>query len=342
MIEVEYLLTTSASFLERMAEKLSEGYGEKVTVKNNGLVFPPGLAKGRFEFYDIDPDMSFTLLDCVFYEDIKFQRAPIMINYFHSLSFNLSTISFMVERHDGEVTHIGDSWERKILYSTSEKGLGWTAPKNVRIRMLVLYFTRSWLMKYYKIDALPMHMPHAQELMQDQALQFTLDLDLEILLMVQDILTMQAPEYMARLYYEGCAKALAAMVASRLIDKRDTESKLNYEEVTHLLDIEKALEEKLDQPLPALEDLAQQCHMSKSKFEKLFKAIFGKSITDFFHNIRMQKAAELLRQGWDTGKAANMVGYSNVGNFAKVFKSYYNTTPKSYQVKMKENSKIAK
>jgi len=73
------------------------------------------------------------------------RRLPLMINYFHALSFNLSTISFMVEQHDYEGLHAGGGWERKVLYSSSERGLGWTAPKDSHIRMVVLYFTRSWL-----------------------------------------------------------------------------------------------------------------------------------------------------------------------------------------------------
>ena len=145
MIEVDYLLTTSVGFLENIAQKLSIGYGEKVSIEDSELVFPAGLARGRFAYYNLEADLSMCLVDCTFFEEIHFKRLPLMINYFHALSFNLSTISFMVEQHDYEGLHAGGGWERKVLYSSSERGLGWTAPKDSHIRMVVLYFTRSWL-----------------------------------------------------------------------------------------------------------------------------------------------------------------------------------------------------
>jgi AraC-like DNA-binding protein len=333
MIEVDYALTTSSRFLENIAEKLVSNAGVKTTIENNALVFPSGLAVGKFEHYPVDANLSLCLIDCTFLQEIRFNRLPASINYFHALTFNLSTISLMVERHDSKGLHAGESWHNKIMYSSSEKGLKWTAPENSNIRMVIIYFTRAWLQENYAVNNLPSDFPYASEFMEDRALQFSLDLDLDLLIMLQEILGSPAPKYMSNLYYEGCARKLIALVAQRLA-KPVTGSELKYEDVTLLLHLEQRLEEKLDIPLPSLEDLARECYMSKSKFEKLFKAVFGKNVTDFFYNIKMTKAADLLKQGWEPNKVAHMVGFPTASHFIKVFKVFYKTTPKSFQISL--------
>jgi len=342
MIEVDYLLTTSTGFLENLADKLSIGYGQEVRIENNGLVFPPGLAKGKFEYYSLEPDLSMSLIDCSFFEAVRFKRVPLMINYFHALSFNLSTISFMVERHNYSGMHHGEGWTNKILYSSSEQGLGWTAPQGSHIRMVVLYFTRSWLQRYYKIDNLPPEVLHATELMQDKALQFSLDLNLELLLMLQETLASPAPKYMPNLYYEGCAKKLIACVAARMVVATQPGTTLRYEEVMQVLEHIRHFEEAPEQSMPQLDELAQACFMSRSKFEKLFKAIYGKNITDFFLEIKMKQAATWLMEGYPADIVAQKLGYSNRSHFVKVFRSYYKTSPRTYRTAGPENPKNTK
>jgi AraC-like DNA-binding protein len=341
MIAVDYLLTISKRFLENIAAQLSKGCGETVTVANNGLVLPPALGNGRFEFYVVNADLGIGFLDFTLSEEVRFTRMPLTVNHFHSLTFNLSPpVSFLTETPSGmQQVQVGDNWEKRIFYSTSEKGQVWTVPQNGRIILITLHFTRAWLLKEYRMDTLPAEVPYAEDWLNDQALQFGLDLDIGLLVLLHKILYTPAPGYMADLYYLGTAKRLVALVANRLIDRPVSEHKLNYEEVLQLLHIEQALEKKLGQRLPSLGELAMECAMSKSKFEKLFKEIFGKSLTDFFYHLRMQKATELLRLGYNVGKAGEMVGYPNADNFAKMFKNYYKTTPKIYQEKIKEQLK---
>lgn len=336
MIQVDYLLTISSHFLKVIANGFSRGFGEDVIIKDNGLVFPPGLAEGRFECHNINSELSITLIDCKFLEEVNFKRLPIMINYFHTLSFNLSVVPFSVESN-GEIRNNSiDSWNNKILYSTSENGLGWTAPKNSHIKMVVFYFTRSWLQKNYKIDTLPSNFPYAEELMKDLPLQVAMDIDLKLVLILQEILNTPAPKYMTKMYYEGCSKKIISLIASRLTRANEIPTQLSFQDVIKITDIEKRIERISDQPLPSVEELAQECFMSKPKFEKLFKDIYNKSFTEFLHSAKMKKAEQLLVQKWDIDKIAMEIGYVNQNHFIKVFKSYYKTTPKAYQTNLKK------
>lgn len=339
MIEIEYFFTSSKSFLEGVAKKLSQGIGETVMIKNNGLVFPPAFGKGRLECHIVNADLALILHDYAFFEEVSFFRSAIMVDYFHTLSFNISTSSFLIEKQGVETLQIGDSWEGKVFHSTSRVALKWQVPKDKPVRIITLFFTAAWLRKVYQADSISAEVPYSEDWPHTPALQSGIELDMELLLLLQDIFNTTPPRYVQELYYEGIAKRLMAMVVSRFTNEAESEIKLNYDEVSQIINAGQALEKKLDQPLPPLEVVAQECHMSKSKFEKLFKAIFGKSYTDFFNNVRMQKAAELLRAGWEVGTIAKMLGYQNIDNFTKMFKSYYKTTPKVYQAKIKEKFK---
>ncbi|PZF71037.1 helix-turn-helix transcriptional regulator [Taibaiella soli] len=338
MIEIDYTLTPDAGFLERIASQFSKAYGEEVCIRNNGLVFPPALATGKYEFYSIDPGLGMLIVDCQFHRGIKFKRQPARINYFHALSFNLSTISLLVNRQGKTSVHIGDSWKKKILYSTSEKDLEWSAPAGSSIKMVVIYLTRAWLQKHYRIENIPDRLPYSKEFSMDLPLQFSLDLDLEFLLILQDIIHNPAPRYMSKLYYEGTIRRLIAVAASRLAYHPEAELKLHYSDVVKIVNAVAQIENVPELQLPALDDLAQQCLMGRSKFEKLFKAIYGKSYLDFFHGQKMKKAAALLQKEWGISESAAAVGFNDLNHFTKVFKNFFKITPKLYQLKTKKQT----
>jgi AraC-like DNA-binding protein len=336
MIEVDYLLTTSTHFLENMADGLSAGYGKKVQIENNGLVFPRGLAKGKFEYYPINPGLSVCLIDCVFCEAVQFVRKSLKLNFFHALSFNLSSISFMVNKEDSSGITLGNSWERKILYNTSEKGLSWVAPAGGHIRMVTIYFTREWLLQHYRIEEIGL--PFMKELQADLPIQVSLDLDLEFLTVLQNMLIAPAPEYMSVLYYQGCAKRLIALAADRFTRPVKNEAKLRYEEVMELISLKKDVENTSpDEPLPDWENLPDRYSKGKAKFTELFKAVYGKNYSDFVQSVKMQKAAELLREGRKITDVMRYVGFSNQSHFTKVFREIFMTTPKLYQTNVQKN-----
>jgi len=334
MLDIHYSLTPGQHLLEILATQFSEAYGEKIGIENNALVFPKELATGKYAFYAIHPGLGMLLIDCVFHEAVQFIRKPVQVNYFHALSFNLSTISLAVSRHDYSGIHTGDCWNRKILYSTSEKGLTWSCPPESHIRMVVVYFTHAWLQQHYNIEDVPQSTPYINEFSMNLPLQFALDLDLEFLLLVQELLTTPAPAYMSKLYYEGSVKRLIALVASRLAYPIAPDIKLRYSEVVRLMDIIHPLKGNLQAPLPSPGELATQCFMSRSKFERLFRAIYGKNYTDFFQEEKMRKAASLLQSEWSVSDTAAAIGIPNLSQFSRTFRQFYNTTPKMYQLKV--------
>lgn len=331
MLEFEYSLTTSPKILENAADAIGAAFGEKIQTENNALVFPPSVATGKGEFYSLDLGLGLSLMDCRFTKPVKFIRKPLLINDFHVLHFNLSSMPVWLNTQNGDSVDVGTDWKNAVYYATSGVGAELCPAQDGYLRMVNIIFSRAWLIKHYDIEKTPLHPAFAAEYLTDEPLQFFMDLDLRLLLIAEEILVSMPPLHMQKLYYEGCAKRLIALVADRLARPVVNDEKLKFNEVSTVMAIKERVSRSLDKSLPALEDLAMECVMSKTKFASLFKAIYHKNYSDYFLQTKMQKAAELLLKGSPVSEVGHAVGYNNLSHFAKAFKDYFNTTPKLYQ-----------
>lgn len=82
-----------------------------------------------------------------------------------------------------------------------------------------------------------------------------------------------------------------------------------------------------------VEELAFLCHMSLSTFKRRFARIYGTSPNKWLLEKRMEKAAQLLKQG--ECKASEIyfeLGYENLSSFIQSFKQVHGITPKQYQL----------
>ena len=72
--------------------------------------------------------------------------------------------------------------------------------------------------------------------------------------------------------------------------------------------------------------------INEHKLKTCFKAIHGKTVFSYLRMLRMQQAAELLKEDRSSViDIANEVGYSNASHFARAFKEQYGLLPKAYQ-----------
>jgi AraC-like DNA-binding protein len=81
-----------------------------------------------------------------------------------------------------------------------------------------------------------------------------------------------------------------------------------------------------------VESLASAASMSRSAFAERFSSAFGKSPMSLVHNVRMQRAAQLLRQGTlSTDEVADRVGFSSRSHFSHAFRRYSGVTPAKFR-----------
>lgn len=85
---------------------------------------------------------------------------------------------------------------------------------------------------------------------------------------------------------------------------------------------------RLHDPL-SLPDLAQQIGTNERYLKDHFKTMFGTTVFGFIHDVRMDRARELLGQGdKSVAQVARLLGYKHASHFSSVFKKQFGVTPK--------------
>ncbi len=112
---------------------------------------------------------------------------------------------------------------------------------------------------------------------------------------------------------------------------KETALRLTPEDIERLEAVKYILARQLQAP-PTLVELARQIGLNDFKLKKGFKYLNQKTVFEYLHDLRMQKAARLLIE--QTGPiidVAYQVGYSNHGHFSVAFKKYFGRSPSKFR-----------
>jgi AraC-like DNA-binding protein len=343
MIEVEYYVSVSRKSQLHLAEALAVACGSEILVRGNQFLLPKELGTGKFVFYELEEGLSLNLIDCVFDQDIIFKRPAVLGNEYYNLHFNLSTGPVIASKASGRVVDLGSDWKTAVLLSSSGKGVEIAISSRDPVRSVSVVYTRSWFMKHFSTAELPMTGAYVKNFVEDIPTQLTINLDLHMLAVAEDIFTANLPDYGMPLFLAGAARKLVALFTERLLgsDEKPEES-MQFREVMQIMKATEQAERSLQETIPSLDSMADICFMSRSKFATLFRKIFQKNFGDYFLEKKMQHAAELLLKGFPVIDVAHGVGYSNVSHFSKAFNDYFRTTPKIYQLGAKLQKTIKK
>ena len=92
------------------------------------------------------------------------------------------------------------------------------------------------------------------------------------------------------------------------------------------------MEQHFDDSELCASSLANEFHVSEKYLFTLFKKKTGYSPTSYLHHIRMEKAAQLLRETDDTVQNISVqVGFANFGTFYKAFKREFGVAPGKFR-----------
>lgn len=87
-----------------------------------------------------------------------------------------------------------------------------------------------------------------------------------------------------------------------------------------------------------IEELADSIGLSYSHARRLFKSAFGKTITEFLNEYRIELARELLENpAVSIASVARQVGYNNEQSFYRFFKKYHGVTPSEYRKRLRQS-----
>ncbi len=85
-------------------------------------------------------------------------------------------------------------------------------------------------------------------------------------------------------------------------------------------------------PPPTITDIAHKIGMSTTKLKCGFRAVYGKTIHDFAHGLRMTYACELLKKpDIPISSVSEILGYEYQNSFTVAFKKHFGILPKEYR-----------
>lgn len=114
-----------------------------------------------------------------------------------------------------------------------------------------------------------------------------------------------------------------------LMKEKDKDKNLHIvHQITNLID------RSFSMPL-TIEDIAKQVYLSPNYVRTLFKEKTGETILEYLTRMRIQHAAELLKdKSKKIHEISTAVGYENVSYFCSVFQKFKGTTPNEYRKKL--------
>jgi len=88
----------------------------------------------------------------------------------------------------------------------------------------------------------------------------------------------------------------------------------------------------VDNPKFSVEDLADKLNVSRVQLYRKVKAIIGINISDHINNVKLEKAAELLKSNeMNISEIAYSLGFSSPNYFSTAFKNKFGISPKEYK-----------
>ncbi len=89
----------------------------------------------------------------------------------------------------------------------------------------------------------------------------------------------------------------------------------------------------LGDPTIRLAGAARSVGMSESAFSRYFTQISGQSFSDTVRKLRLAQAGKLLREtSLPVAAVAHRVGYANLSNFNRQFRSHHGVTPREFRI----------
>jgi AraC-like DNA-binding protein len=330
MIAIKHHFSVSKSWFVHLAESFSKATGTQVIVSNNKLIFPPTLASGRFEFYELSEGISVALIDCVFLKKMKIYREAVEGNENYRIIFNISKTPFVINKHSGRVV-VSDNLAEAVFFSSHTTEGSISLDVNQRMQNVHVIFHRSWGVQHLLQNVIPLGITRLQQFANCMPMQFTTNLDIKSCELAKKMLSLNVPDFIMPRLLEGYVYQLVALFFNNVVIQEMGEKYVTSKDAMRIIQMKEHIEKNLENPLPTMEEAAAECLMSRSTFAIMFKTVFKQNYGSFFLELKMKIAKELLKKGNSVTAAGHKTGFSNIGHFAKVFKEHFGDTPGAFQ-----------
>lgn len=131
-------------------------------------------------------------------------------------------------------------------------------------------------------------------------------------------------EVLQRIYAE---QVKAYKYANKIEAKKAT---TQIESLKRLFKAYEYIQDNIASPIN-LTELSYESSLSKHHLYESFKAVYGKTPHQYINGLKLKKSKEHLKKGeFTVGEVSDLLGFSNISVFSKVFKKAYGHSPSHY------------
>ena len=125
---------------------------------------------------------------------------------------------------------------------------------------------------------------------------------------------------------------LRALLSSSTETDKIAEETLTPQDNAFMTDLYRLMESELSNPELDVARMTELMHTSRTKFYYKVKGLTGQNPGTFFKIYKLNRAAQLLREGkYTVSEVADMTGFSTASHFSTSFKKQFGTAPSDYQ-----------
>ncbi|TDQ29891.1 helix-turn-helix domain-containing protein [Tenacibaculum caenipelagi] len=159
-----------------------------------------------------------------------------------------------------------------------------------------------------------------------------------VLMVLQQILTAQSQSSMRDLYVKGKTYELLSLHFDS--GENTTEEYCPFlvddREVLKIRKAKDIIISRMSEP-PSLQDLSNEVGLNLKKLKEGFKQIYGDTVYSFLFDYKMDYARKLLESNqYNVNEVGLQVGYSTSSHFIAAFKKKFGTTPKQYVMSLQQ------
>lgn len=90
------------------------------------------------------------------------------------------------------------------------------------------------------------------------------------------------------------------------------------------------VEAHLEETDMGISDLSEKMNLSRSQLHRKVRAVSGLAVSELVRNYRLTRAADFLRNGFNSSESAYKAGFDSPAYFTKCFREFYGRTPSQF------------
>jgi len=323
---------------EALQDMFYENYKEHyLDVANNGLTerkFSALLSTGVGTFTEISFDgIHIGMGELVLKQNTQIQYEAVGDNDMITMLFMLSGCTLM--QYKGLGTQVALEENRHNLFFLKEE-IGqkeWLVNSSEPLKALEINLSAEFFIKYFPDDG---HLTNQflNNIAKKQSSVLAKHMPVmtpSMLQIIYEILHFDRLSAVKKLFLSSKVMELLMLQIEQMQCKQESQG-IAIVHKEKMFAVKDFLETKFESNF-SIQSLAKDFALNEFTLKKEFKMLFGKSIFEYWNEIRFSHAKQLLKQGYAIQQLADEMGYSNSQNFSTAFKRRFGILPSAYKMR---------